>query len=502
MSRLSDAVIIDSDDLFNAIEGDSKEAVFEYRFNMPFTVDKAHKPEHDDGDTVVYGPVYVGDERMLDRHRELVDAEAIMRSWETYSKNPVILYNHRKDYGVIGLMESVEMGIFTAEDGTEMEAVFGRAIIDSGEVDITRKINKGMLRAFSIGFMAKAAVKEGKGDEAYIRFTNIEWIETSVVDIPASPNALFNVSKSLVSYDGQKHILNVEETDDSYVVEFAKDEHEEQTDNTLSELSAKLDLVISHLSTPIGDNTLKDHVPEVIVMTEANLTDATDEEVVVEEALLELSEPTETVLLKTEEVVEEEEVLEEEVLEEEVLEATEEVVEEVLEEEVLEEVLEEALVEEVAEATEEESLGDELVELSVDDTPTLAILSEVVVALSQVEESVKSMHSFFAEVETLKASIAEKESIIASMTEQTKAAEAEASIEAEVSRRLAEKMAEANLAPTPAAPKSLSTSSKTLKVKTGSTKHDPTPEVSNGMAHLGSWLEHRLGSKKTGYLDD
>ena len=486
MSRLSDAVIIDSDDLFNAIEGDSKEAVFEYRFNMPFTVDKAHKPEHDEGDTVVYGPVYVGDEKMLDRHRELVDAEAIMKSWDTYSKNPVILYNHRKDYGVIGLMESVEMGMFTAEDGTEMEAVFGRAVIDSGEVDITRKINKGMLRAFSIGFMAKAAVKEGTGDEAYIRFTNIEWIETSVVDIPASPNALFNVSKSLVSYG------------DEIVAEQPKAD-------SISEMSAKLDLLITHLSTPIGDNTLKDHVPEVIVMTEANLTDATEEEVVVEEALIELSETTETVLLKTEEVVEEEEVLEEEVLEEEVLEEVEELPEEALEEEVLEEELpeEEVLVEEVAEATEEESLGDELVELSVDEsTPTVAILSEVVLALSQVEESVKSMHALFADVESLKATLAEKESIIASMTEQTKAAEAEAAIEAEVSRRLAEKMAEANLTPTVASPKSLSTSSKTLKVKTGTTKHDPTPDISNGMAHLGSWLEHRLGAKQTGYLDD
>jgi|TARA_R110000772_G_scaffold10768_7_gene34120 phage head maturation protease len=488
MSRLSDAVVIDSDDLFNAIEGDSKEAVFEYRFNMPFTVDKAHKPEHDEGDTVVYGPVYVGDEKMLDRHRELVDAEAIMKSWDTYSKNPVILYNHRKDYGVIGLMESVEMGMFTAEDGTEMEAVFGRAVIDSGEIDITRKINKGMLRAFSIGFMAKAAVKEGTGDEAYIRFTNIEWIETSVVDIPASPNALFNVSKSLVSY-GDEIIA------------------EQPRADSISEMSEKLDLLITHLSTPIGDNTLKDHVPEVIAMTEANLTDATEEEVVVEEALIELSEPTETVLLKTEEVLEEEEeVLEEEVLEEEVLEEAEEAVEEeVLEEEVLEEEVleEEVLVEEVAEATEEESLGDELVELSMDeDTPTLAILSEVVLALSQVEESVKSMHTFFAEVESLKAALAEKESIIASMTEQTKAAEAEAAIEAEVSRRLAEKMAEANLAPTAASPKSLSTSSKTLKVKTGTTKHDPTPEVSNGMAHLGSWLENRLGAKRTGYMDE
>ena len=229
MSRLVNATIVSDESVFSAIEGEAKEVVFEYRIHTPFTISKEHKPDHegydkDEDDVVVYGSVYVGDEKMLDRHKELVAPEAIMESWESYAKNPVILYNHRKDYGVIGMMEHVEMGDYEKPDGTKIQAVFGRARIDSGEEAIVRKIRKGMLKAFSIGFIAKAAIKEGRGDDAYLKFVNIEWIETSVVDIPASPNALFNVSKSLVEYDGTKHVIAVEERDGSYVIEFGKAE--------------------------------------------------------------------------------------------------------------------------------------------------------------------------------------------------------------------------------------------------------------------------------------
>ena len=474
MSRLSDAIIIDSDSLFDAIEGESTEAVFEYRFNLPFKVDKDATTKAAGDDTVVYGPVYVGDKNMLDRHRELVDAEAILKSWETYAKNPVILYNHRKDYGVIGLMESVEMGIFETDTGEEMEAVFGRAIIDSGEIDITRKINKGMLRAFSIGFIAKAAVKEGQGEDAYIRFTNIEWIETSVVDIPASPNALFDVSKSLISYGDET---------------IAKDDQSTQ----YSKLDNKLDEILTRLSEPIGGNTLKDHVADPTDMTEAPTADDQITEEVIED-LVELSEPTEVITLKTEEVVEEEAV-EEEDLEE----VIEEVVEEAVEEEAVEELaLDEEVVTEVAEATEEESIDEEVIELDNDEpTMDLTILSEVVKALSDVEAGLKNLTERLDETETLKAMLAEKVAEIETLSEQKSVAEAEAVIETEVSRRLAEKMVEVGIAPTPAAPKSLSANEKTVKVKTGVTKHDPTPSVSNGMAHLGAWLEGRLSGKRT-----
>jgi RecB family exonuclease len=513
MNSLDNATVVDSN-VFSAIAGDAHEAVFEYRLTMPFQVDKAHKAAHEDeDDVVVYGPVYVGDETMLDRHRELVDAKAIMASWETYAKNPVILYNHRKDYGVIGLMESVEMGDFEKPDGTKIQAVFGRARIDGGEKDITRKINKGMLRAFSIGFIAKAGVKQGEGDDAYLTFTEVEWIETSVVDIPASPNALFNVSKSLVSYDGEKHLIAVEERDDSYVIEFGKSEPmpeegpQEGTElgfdaelivelsDTIAGLEAKIAELSARIDEPIGGDTVKTHDDSQVAMTDQEL--ATDEEVMDETTVVELAAEEETFTVKTDDAP---------VVETKTEEAEEEAEEELVEEEaeeLAEEELPEEVVEEAAEAEEEEAAPEvvETKEAEEGDT-TVAVLSEVVSALTSVESGLKDLTARLDETESLKALLAEREATIADLTEAKAAAEAEAEIEAEVSRRLGEKMGELGLSTTPAVsakPKSLSPTTKTTtKVKSGPTKHDPVPEVSQGMASLGDWLEVRLAGKRLG----
>jgi len=177
---------------FDALDIVPTEVQIEYRITTPFKVVKG--PTEDDPDVVIRGPVYVGSDEMLDRHGELVDADAILAAWDKYSKNPVILYNHSKTYGVIGKMVNVMMG-----DWDELGSVpLGTAHIDAGEKDIARKINKGMLKAFSIGFIAKAAVKVCEDeDDCYIRFTEIDWVETSVVDVPASPGALFSVQKTM-----------------------------------------------------------------------------------------------------------------------------------------------------------------------------------------------------------------------------------------------------------------------------------------------------------------
>lgn len=526
MSRLLNATVVHDDALFESIEGDEKTITFEYKINTPFTVDKEHKPDHDEDDVVVYGPVYVGDEKMLDRHKELVSPEAIMESWSSYEKNPVILYNHRKDYGVIGRMESVEMGSYEKPDGEKIQAVFGRAIIDGGEENITRKIRKGMLKAFSIGFIAKAAIKEGRGDDAYLKFTNIEWIETSVVDIPASPNALFNVSKSIVEYDGAKHIIAVEEREGSYVIEFGKSEEtpdipsspEEGTEmqheadeiiellDTIAGLEAKMAELESRLPEPIGGDTVKTHEDSQPTMTEAELAEEVEE--VVEETPVELSAPEETFTMKSEDHIKTEEVEEEvleEATEEEAEEAEEEVVEEELveeeaTEEVVEEVLEEELVEEVAEATEEESaeVAVETKEESDEDVEG-AVLSEVVIALSAVETGLNNLIGRLDETESLKALLAEKDAEIATLSETIDANAKQAEFDAAVDAKVAEKLSEVGVAPANASPKSLSPAKPSGDILTDVTSHDKgaNPQVSKGMAHLGAWLEGRLGGRRT-----
>ena len=530
MSRLVNATIVSDESVFSAIEGEAKEVVFEYRIHTPFTISKEHKPDHegydkDEDDVVVYGPVYVGDEKMLDRHKELVAPEAIMESWESYAKNPVILYNHRKDYGVIGMMEHVEMGDYEKPDGTKIQAVFGRARIDSGEEAIVRKIRKGMLKAFSIGFIAKAAIKEGRGDDAYLKFVNIEWIETSVVDIPASPNALFNVSKSLVEYDGTKHVIAVEERDGSYVIEFGKSEDVpdepaapmEGTElsysaddvvellDAIAGLEAKLADLESRMGEPIGGDTVKTHDENHDDMTEAQIAEESIDEV---DETVELSAPVEeeTFTIKSEDHIksdeeleeeESEEGLEEEAVEEEAVEeAEEEAVEEAVEEEAVEEVLEEELVEEVAEATEEES-NDEPVETKDEEVTTeVAVLSEVVNGLNGVESKVADLIARLDESESLKALLAEKDAEIATLNETLEANAKQAEFEAAVEERVAERLAEEGVETAPAKPKSLSPLPTDVLTKKDVTGHDPQPQVSKGMAHLGAWLEGRLGGRR------
>ena len=185
----------------DAYEG---EAEIHFNLQMPITHTKFEDlPEHikaegDEEDVYVRGPVYVGNDEMLDRHKELVDGKAIIKSWPSYQKNPVILFNHRKDYGTIGRMLEVKMGEWP---GYDFEVPIGYAMIDGDEEKIARKIRKGLLRAFSIGFIAKAGVKEcidKDKENCYMIFTEIDWIETSIVDIPASPGAIFEVEKAIV----------------------------------------------------------------------------------------------------------------------------------------------------------------------------------------------------------------------------------------------------------------------------------------------------------------
>ena len=71
MDTLS-ATLIRDHRLFDSLEGDESEAVILYRVETPFvTMKGAHDDK--DSDVRIKGPVYVGDDDMLDRHNELVN---------------------------------------------------------------------------------------------------------------------------------------------------------------------------------------------------------------------------------------------------------------------------------------------------------------------------------------------------------------------------------------------------------------------------------------------
>jgi len=521
-----------SDADWDSKSGTERELSMEIRIQSPFKVDKNQKMGDDDeyemadNDVVIRGPVYVGDDTMLDRHSELVDMKAIFSAWEAYSQNPVILYNHSKTSGVIGRMTDVEMGTW---DGIKGEVPVGRAIIDGGEEAIVRKIRKGFLRAFSIGFIAKAAVKECKDDDTcYIKFTEIEWLETSVVDVPASPNALFSV---------EKHILGYEDLGDRIAVLFAKPDEDEATpadDEVAVDIEADKSAGKScgcgtgctcgetctcgeSKSTDPDESEESEEVSPIGTFG-IDETDALDSRLALVEAFIEameskdsdsdsfntpLQQPigyptTEMNDMTDQEIIKASEESEE--LVEEVLEESPEVLEEAPAEELVEESLEESeelelseeVVEEVAEATEEESADEPMVVKATDE-----LLFGIVQTLSNIDTRIGELEAKFStpdlseEVAELKSTLADREATIASLTEEKNAAEAEAAIEAEVSKRVAAHVG----APTPttknAAPKSLVPSVEPT-VKTGTTKFDPVPEVTSGMNGLSAWLQNQI----------
>ncbi len=144
-----------------------------------------------EGGVIIEGPVSSG---VMDRDGDIVDPQAVMRAWDGYKKNPIILHNHQR--GGIGRMLDVRMGTW---EGLDHEVPIGRALVDGQQKDVVHKIRKGIIRAFSIGFIAHPdGIQKMEDEEGRIihRFVKIDWVETSVVDIPSNPMALFDVVKN------------------------------------------------------------------------------------------------------------------------------------------------------------------------------------------------------------------------------------------------------------------------------------------------------------------
>ena len=505
---IDEATIVEGD-TFESKAGKSMPVEIHYRIVTPFQIEKAVQPSDKD-DVKIRGAVYVGGDDMLDRHGELVEAKAIMNAWEKYSKNPVILYNHSKTYGVIGRMADVTM-----EEVNGVSMPMGTAIIDGGEKDITRKIRKGMLKAFSIGFIAKAAVKECKDDDScYMKFTEIDWVETSVVDVPASPDALFSVQKSIVlgncdcvgdckcvetdtkgcgcGCKGEKTSEKREMSRDVFTtVEEAEKRAEEigcegihshTIDGDDGEMTvympcnthdAYTDATGDELETPDNygyyddeDEDMKSvlHILDRLDSIERKLDSGDSVNIPLDSS--DSSMTSEDMDIITEDAVATEE-------ESAVVDAPE-------------------MVEDVAESTTEiETVAEKTVEETEEvpmPSPREALL-EVASALKTIMETLDSMNekseveeeveedeitSLKAELDALKAEKADRE--------------AEAELEAEVAKRVAEKLAEVGVDSEPARKSIPASEEKTSDV----TRFDPQPHMSKGMTGLAAWLESNL----------
>ncbi len=125
-----------------------------------------------------------------DRYGDVIQASG----WDTkdFSRNPIALFNHNPNFPV-GKWANlrVEQGALKGHLQLAPEGTSAR--ID----EIRKLVDAGILRAVSVGFLpTESKPRDKKNAESGIYFSKSTLLETSLVSIPANPNALA-VAKSM-----------------------------------------------------------------------------------------------------------------------------------------------------------------------------------------------------------------------------------------------------------------------------------------------------------------
>jgi HK97 family phage major capsid protein/HK97 family phage prohead protease len=140
----------------------------------------------------VSGTEFILSDETPDRMGDIINADG----WQldNFNKNPIALFNHKADFP-IGRWENLHVD-------AEIKALRGHLILApagiSERIDEIRKlIEAGILKAVSVGFKPLKSEQLDKDDPwSGKRFREQELVETSLVSVPANPNALA-VAKSL-----------------------------------------------------------------------------------------------------------------------------------------------------------------------------------------------------------------------------------------------------------------------------------------------------------------
>ena len=179
---------------------------------------------------------YIASTDQVDRYGDVVDQSG----WDLsgFKSNPVILFNHHQDSLPIGKAKNIEV----RDNRLEIDIEFDMS--DEYSAKIARKAEGGFLNAVSVGFAPiefstrgdlprdhKAFEEKSTGNY----YHRSELLEVSLVTVPANAGAIetphaakqfgfddletvFKTKKAEIA----KHILAVEEREDSWLVEFAK----------------------------------------------------------------------------------------------------------------------------------------------------------------------------------------------------------------------------------------------------------------------------------------
>ncbi len=185
---------------------------------------------------------FVASSSSPDRYGDIIDQKGWML--ENYRKNPVVLLNHDSNQLPIG------KGNVHLRDGQlVIDVQFDQE--DERAREVERKAKAGFMNAVSVGFrpLESKSRSELPEDNKYygqrgMYYSKSELLEVSIVTIPANGEAtmleqkFYNAMKEEILLEVKaaiqdnlivnKHILDVKEEDDRYIVSFAKAEMEEQ----------------------------------------------------------------------------------------------------------------------------------------------------------------------------------------------------------------------------------------------------------------------------------
>lgn len=183
---------------------------------------------------------FVASSATPDRYGDIID----QKGWilDNYKKNPVVLLNHDSNQLPIG-----KGNVYLRDDKLVIDVEFDSE--DERAKEVERKAKKGFMNAVSVGFrpLESKSRSELPEDNKYygqrgMYYSKAELLEVSIVTIPANGEAtmleqkFYNAMKEEILKEVKaamqdtlivnKHILNVREEDDRYIVEFAKPEME------------------------------------------------------------------------------------------------------------------------------------------------------------------------------------------------------------------------------------------------------------------------------------
>ena len=187
---------------------------------------------------------FVASSATPDRYGDIID----QKGWilENYKKNPVVLLNHDSNQLPIG-----KGNVYIRNDKLTIDVEFDSE--DPRAKEVERKAKKGFMNAVSVGFrpLESKSRSELPTDNKYygqrgMYYSKAELLEVSIVTIPANGEAtmleqkFYNAMKEEILREVKsaiqdnlivnKHILNVKEEADRYIVEFAKPEMKMEED--------------------------------------------------------------------------------------------------------------------------------------------------------------------------------------------------------------------------------------------------------------------------------